>query len=123
MTNKNALVIGVGQCLSLARGTSRSGITILAGLSQKLTRKQAAEFSFLMGIPLIFLAFCYQIFDFFLEGSINAEPINLIAGFAVSFISGLVAIKFMLSFLEKFGLSVFGIYRIILGIIAALIIF
>jgi len=118
---KETFIIGIGQCLSLLRGTSRSGITILTGLTQKLSRKEAAEFSFLMSIPLIFSAFCYQVFKFILENNMNIEITNLMAGFLAAFISGLIAIKFMLRFLKKQGLSIFGMYRIILGIVVIII--
>jgi undecaprenyl-diphosphatase len=115
---KKVNIIGVTQCLSLIRGTSRSGITIIAGLSQKLTREEAAEFSFLMGIPLITMAFSYSVFELITSESSGLTLSSLIIGFIASFISGLIAIKFMLSFLKSKGLAVFGIYRIILALIA-----
>ena len=120
---KNTIIIGLTQCLSLIRGTSRSGITILTGIKQGLSRKEAAEFSFLMGIPLLSFAVFYQIGKFALQKNFEIEIQLLIVGFITSFISGYFAIKFMMKFLQFRGLAIFGIYRIILAIIAIIILF
>jgi undecaprenyl-diphosphatase len=121
INNKNAIIIGIGQCLAYIRGTSRSGVTILTGLTQGLDRHAAAEFAFLIGIPIIAAAFFGDLLFFLMDDareSISVE--NAVVGFLTAFISGLLAIRFMLRFLSNNGLKVFGIYRIVLGIVIIL---
>lgn len=117
LTMRNALIIGVGQILSLIRGTSRSGATIIFGISQNLTRKEAAEYSFLIGIPIISIAFIYELFKIVTDSTIDINLDLALIGFVVSFITGLLAISFMLKFLKNNDLKIFGYYRIILGLI------
>ncbi len=117
LSKRNSLVIGIFQILSLVRGTSRSGMTILGGLSQKMTLKDAADFSFLLSIPLISAAVLMKILDLSANGLGQENLAHLSIGFLSAFISGLFAINFMLSQINKLGLKYFGIYRIILGII------
>lgn len=113
---RQAFLVGILHPLSLIRGTSRSGITILAGLSQGMSLKQATNFSFLIGIPLIAGAVLSH-FIGLLQGDLIEESISQLAvGFVAAFVSGLIAIDFMLNKINKFGLRLFGIYRIILGI-------
>ncbi len=119
---KNLIVISLFQCLALIRGTSRSGIIIVGAMSQKMTKESAAEFSFLMGIPIIGLSFGYKLLEFILDPKTDVGLSNIIIGFVTSFIFGLIAIKFMLSFLKSKGLSYFGFYRIILALIALVLI-
>ncbi len=121
LTPKKSIIIGSIQILSLIRGVSRSGITIIGGLLQGLTLKDAARFSFLVSIPVIGSIVFYQGGTFILEGFNDEAPIYLITGFLTSAITGYLAIKFMLKFLENKGLTIFGIYRIVLGIIILLI--
>ncbi|HEX9804969.1 MAG TPA: undecaprenyl-diphosphate phosphatase [Candidatus Dojkabacteria bacterium] len=121
LPTRNVLNIGFGQILAFMRGTSRSGITILFGLANGLKIKDAAEFSFLMGIPLIAFSFFYQLGVFILEGESGVSLFHYALGFIVSFVSGYLAISLMLKYLENHGLAIFGFYRIILGIIALII--
>ncbi len=117
MSIKNSLIIGLGQIISLVRGTSRSGITIIFGLSQKLSRKEAAEYSFLMGIPIISIAFIYELIKIITDENIVINVNLSLIGFVVSFLTGLIAINFMLKYLKNNNLQIFGYYRIILGIV------
>ncbi|HEC64190.1 MAG TPA: undecaprenyl-diphosphate phosphatase [bacterium] len=112
---KNIVLISLIQILSLVRGTSRSGAMIVGGLTQGLTRKEAARFAFLVGVPVLLAATGFQVFSFVTEPS-QELVLPLILGFLTSFSSGFFAIRFMLRFLEKNGLFLFGAYRIILGI-------
>ncbi|RYF88785.1 MAG: undecaprenyl-diphosphatase, partial [Caulobacteraceae bacterium] len=113
-----ALGVGLLQCLSMIPGVSRSGATIVGGVLMGMERRAAAEFSFFLAIPTMIGAFSLD----FLEGrdAIFARPdgLMLIAiGFVVSFLSGLVVIKWMLGFIDKHGLSPFGWWRIAAGIV------
>ena len=116
----NAFIIGLFQCLAiLLPGVSRSAATIIGGLSQKLTRAQAAEFSFLLAVPTMCAATGYKILTHFQDGngfSENEIPV-LILGNGVAFMVAWLAIKGFINFLQKNSLRVFGIYRIIAGLI------
>ncbi len=119
---KNSLIIGIFQALAFIPGISRSGITIIAGLSQKLKRDQAARFGFLLSIPIIFGAGLKKTLDLFNENLIvGSDSLVLILGFLSSAISGYFCIKYFLKFLESHSLKVFAYYRIILGIIILVI--
>lgn len=111
-----ALIIGLAQVLALLPGTSRSGITITAGLFQGIDRKTSARFSFLMGMPLIAAA---GILNFIKLVNIpeTTNYLQLSLGFIFSFISGVIAIYWLLKFLEKYSLKWFVLYRVVLGII------
>jgi len=112
-----ALKIGLFQCLSLIPGTSRSAATIIGGMSQKLTRKAAAEFSFFLAVPTMFGATAKKLYDFFQDGYlISDEEVKLlIVGNIVAFIIAMLAIKYFITFLQKRGFRLFGWYRIIVG--------
>lgn len=114
---KQALIIGLYQCLALLPGTSRSASTIVGGMTQKLTRKAAAEFSFFLAIPMMFGATVVKMKGFFDDGySLSSEEINqLIIGNVLGFVVAIVAIKFFISILTKYGFKAFGWYRIIIG--------
>lgn len=119
-----ALKIGFFQCLAMIPGMSRSGASIVGGMSQKLTRKAAAEFSFFLAVPTMFAATAKKLFDFYKDGHIiTSEEVNLlIIGNVVGFLVALVAIKTFIGFLTKHGFRVFGIYRIIVGAIIIIMI-
>jgi undecaprenyl-diphosphatase len=124
ITYATALKIGLFQCLSMIPGTSRSAATIVGGMSQKLTRKAAAEFSFFLAVPTMFGATAKKLYDFFKVGqTINHDELTLlIIGNVVGFIVAMIAIKAFITYLGKNGFKVFGIYRIIVGsIIIALL--
>lgn len=116
---KQAFIIGCYQCLALIPGTSRSASTIIGGMTQKLTRKAAAEFSFFLAIPMMLGASIVKLYSFFKAGNtINSEQINLlIVGNIVGFIVAIVAIKTFIDILTKYGFKAFGWYRIVLGMI------
>ena len=118
---KKAIIIGFFQPLAFIRGTSRSGITILGGLTQKLDLKSAVNFSFLLGIPIISAVFLYDLFDIISNGAGEENFSQLSVGFIASFIFGLIAIKFMLKFVTRTGLKWFGVYRLVLGLIIILL--
>lgn len=120
----NAFVIGIAQAIALVPGVSRSGITIIAGLSQKLKRQDAARFSFLLAMPIVFGAGFKKIMDLFGESTlVLADLTILILGFLSAAITGYLCIKYFLKFLENHSLKIFAYYRIILGIIILLVIF
>src|SRR5690606_38072183 len=116
---KQAFIIGCYQCLALIPGTSRSASTIVGAMAQKLTRKAAAEFSFFLALPMMFGASVVKLAHFFKEGhTFTGHEINLlIVGNIVGFIVAIIAIKFFISILAKYGFKVFGWYRIAIGLV------
>ena len=116
---KQAFIIGLYQCLALIPGTSRSASTIVGGMTQKLTRKAAAEFSFFLAIPMMLGASLVKLYKFFKEGhTFTGEEINLlIIGNVVGFIVAIIAIKTFIDILTKHGFKVFGWYRIVVGLV------
>lgn len=118
INNHNAFIIGFFQCISMIPGVSRSMATIVGGMTQKLTRKDAAEFSFFLAVPTMFAATAFTLLKFFLkEGTTMIEEHIgiLLLGNLVAFVVGLLAIKFFISFITKYGFKAFGWYRIIVG--------
>ncbi len=119
ITNKTAFIIGCGQVLSiLFPGLSRSAATIITGMSQKLTRSAAAEFSFFLAVPTMLAASAKSFLDTYKEHPEVIAKDNLtllLTGSIVSFIVALLAIKFFIGFLKKYGFRIWGIYRIIAG--------
>lgn len=116
LTLKRAFIIGLFQIISVIPGVSRSAATIIGGMSQKLTRKNAAEFSFFLAIPTMFAASALKLFEN--HKTITADNVTiLIIGNIVSFIVAMIAIKTFITFLTKHGFKVFGYYRIIVGLI------
>ncbi|MFA6098654.1 MAG: undecaprenyl-diphosphatase UppP [Patescibacteria group bacterium] len=118
---RGAIIIGLMQVLSLLPGVSRSGITILGGLSQGLKREQAARFSFLLSVPVIFGAGLKKMYDGLQAGFTGGEWLIILVGFLTSAGVGYLAIRVLLSFLQRRPLNAFAYYRIILGL--AVIIF
>ena len=112
-----AFKIGVFQCIALFPGVSRSGATIIGGMSQKLTRQAAAEFSFFLAVPTMFAATAKKLLDFYKDGVVvNSQEIKLLLfGNLVAFIVAVLAIKFFIGVLNKYGFKYFGVYRIIVG--------
>lgn len=119
LTEKRAFRIGLFQCISMIPGVSRSMATIVGGMAQKLTRKAAAEFSFFLAVPTMFAATLFKMLKIFMEPNgpdIIKENIGtLLIGNAVAFVVALLAIKFFISFVTKYGFKAFGWYRIIVG--------
>ncbi len=114
-----ALKIGFFQTIALIPGVSRSAATIIGGLTQKLNKKAAAEFSFFLAVPTMFAATAYKLLKFYKEGnSLGTEELTLLAiGNIVAFIVAILAIKSFIGFLTRHGFKVFGYYRIALGLI------
>lgn len=111
---KDIIWIGLAQILALIPGTSRSGITMTAGLILGLNRKTAARFSFLLSIPVIFLAGCYETFALIRKGS-EADPISFAIVLIVSWLVAWLTIDLFLRFVEKTGMLPYVIYRLLLG--------
>ncbi|MBD1429413.1 undecaprenyl-diphosphate phosphatase [Sphingobacterium litopenaei] len=116
---KQAFIIGCYQCLALIPGTSRSASTIVGGMTQKLSRKAAAEFSFFLAIPMMLGASVVKLYKFFKEGhTFTGEEINLlIVGNLVGFVVAIIAIKTFIDLLTKYGFKMFGWYRIVVGLV------
>ena len=114
-----ALKIGIFQCLAMLPGVSRSAATIIGGLSQKLNRRTAAEFSFFLAVPTMFAATVFKMYKFMEEGAgFQADQAHLLlVGNVVAFFVGVLAIRFFIEFLTQRGFKLFGYYRIVLGII------
>ena len=118
LTEKRAFWIGMFQCISMIPGVSRSMATIVGGMAQKLTRKAAAEFSFFLAVPTMFAATLYKMYKILKTGGtemIMDNMTTLIVGNLVAFIVAMLAIKFFISFVSKYGFKAFGWYRIIVG--------
>ena len=114
-----AMIIGLSQCLSLVPGTSRSGSTILGGILLGASRSAAAEFSFFMAIPTMLGASGIKLLKFLLSGVgfAGSEIAILLVGCAVSFLVSLLVIRGLMNYVRNHSFSVFGIYRIVLGVL------
>ena len=118
LNEKRAFFIGIYQCISVIPGVSRSMATIVGGMTQGLTRKRAAEFSFFLAVPTMAGATLLDLLDLLKEDAVWATPHNitmLLLGCAVAFVVALLAMKWFVSFLTKYGFKAFGVYRIIVG--------
>ena len=119
LTERRALYIGLFQCIAMIPGVSRSMATIVGGMAQKLTRKAAAEFSFFLAVPTMCAASGYKMLKLLLsdEGlQLLTDNLGvLIIGNNVAFVVALLAMKWFVAFLTKYGFKVFGIDRIIAG--------
>ena len=114
-----ALYIGLFQVLAMIPGTSRSGATILGAMVLGCSRSAAAEFSFFLGIPVMFGASGLKIVKYFLEGNSFTGPqvFYLIFGMVVAFVVSVYSIKFLMGYIKNNDFKFFGYYRIVLGII------
>lgn len=120
ITYKSALIIGLSQVIAaIFPGTSRSGITIITALILGITREKATEFTFLMSIPVMIGASLLKLIKFGFT-FVNNEIFILLIGLLSAFITSLLVIKFLLNYIKKHDFSIFGVYRIILGIIILL---
>lgn len=119
MTEKNAFIIGLFQCIAMIPGVSRSMATIVGGMTRGLTRKNAAEFSFFLAVPTMAAATGYSLLKLIMsqEGAqlLQDNLGMLILGNVVAFVVALLAIKFFIGFVTKYGFKLFGWYRIIVG--------
>jgi undecaprenyl-diphosphatase len=121
----SALIIGIFQTISMIPGVSRSAATIIGGMSRGLTRKAAAEFSFFLAVPTMFAATAKSIYDYYDDGIvISSDQWQLLAiGNVVAFAVAVLAIKFMINILTRYGFKYFGIYRIIAGSVILILYF
>lgn len=118
VNESSAFKIGLFQCLSVIPGMSRSMATIVGGMTQGLTRKKAAEFSFFLAVPTMAGATLLDLLDLLKDDTswaTNHNIMMLLLGSAVAFIVALLAMKWFVNFLSKYGFKMFGIYRIIVG--------
>ena len=115
---RSALTIGLFQVIAMIPGVSRSAATIIGGLTQKLTRKAAAEFSFFLAVPTMFAATAKKMYDFYKNGLVfESTQLNLlIIGNVVAFIVAMIAIRSFIGYLTKHGFKMFGYYRIAVGL-------
>ncbi len=115
ISDLDSLKIGFFQCLALIPGVSRSGATILGAQSLGFTKKTAAEFSFFLAVPTMAAATIYKLWK--IRHIIQTEHIfQLTAGIVLSFVFAVIAIRFFISLIQKYGFRWFGVYRIILGL-------
>lgn len=120
ISNTKAFKIGLFQCIAMIPGVSRSAATIIGGMTQKLNRKTAAEFSFFLAVPTMFAASAYKLMKSY--SSITSDNITmLLAGNVIAFVVAMIAIKSFIAILTRYGFKAFGWYRIILG--AAILLF
>ena len=120
LTYERAFVIGVVQCISMIPGVSRSMATIVGGMSQRLSRKNAAEFSFFLAVPTMFAATCYKLLKLYMDFGSSVIMDNLtvlIVGNVVAFVVAVLAVKFFIDYVTKYGFKLFGYYRIIVGVV------
>ena len=120
-----AFIIGLWQCIAMIPGVSRSAASIVGGMQQKLTRSAAAEFSFFLAVPTMMAATGYKLLKYYKErGGFSSNEIRQLAiGNVVAFVVAMLAIKFFIGFLKKHGFTVWGWYRIIVGIVLLILIY
>ncbi|MGI4875100.1 MAG: undecaprenyl-diphosphate phosphatase [Janthinobacterium lividum] len=124
---KEALIIGAFQCLAVVPGVSRSAATIIGGLSQKLTRRAAAEFAFFLAMPTMGAAAAKDLYDYYKEAHAHGASLGqlfsgqevklLLFGNVVAFVVALCVLKPFVGFVSKYGFRAFGLYRILVGAI------
>ncbi|HAH23591.1 MAG TPA: undecaprenyl-diphosphate phosphatase [Prolixibacteraceae bacterium] len=121
VTYPKALKIGFWQCIAMIPGVSRSAATIVGGMQQKLTRTNAAEFSFFLAVPTMAAASGYKLLKLIMEPNgvslLKDNLTTLLIGNIIAFIVAMIAIKTFITFLQKHGFKVFGWYRIVVGLV------
>ena len=124
---KRALKIGFYQCIAMIPGVSRSMATIVGGMTTKLTRKNAAEFSFFLAVPTMAAASGYKLLKLFMDPAgkalLSENLVTLLIGNLVAFVVAMAAIKFFIGFLTKYGFKAFGYYRIVVGVTILVLLF
>lgn len=120
-----AIMIGTWQCIAMIPGVSRSAASIIGGMQQKLTRNAAAEFSFFLAVPTMLAATVYKVYKYYQDyGGFTSNDIKQLAiGNVVAFVVAMLAIKFFIGFLKKYGFKIWGYYRIVVGIILLILIY
>jgi undecaprenyl-diphosphatase len=117
ITYKQAFVIGCFQSIAIIPGVSRSAAAIFGGLAQKMNRKVAAEYSFLLAVPTIFVATIYKLYKNWEFVSDTNNLSNIAIGNVVAFFVALLTVRAFVSYIQRNGLTAFGVYRIIIGIL------
>lgn len=114
-----AFKIGLFQVIAMVPGVSRSAATIIGGLIQGLSRKTAAEFSFFLAVPTMFAATVYKVYSFYETGiTVESNQITLlVVGNITAFIVAILAIRSFIGIVTKYGLKVYGYYRIVVGLV------
>jgi len=121
VTYKQAFFTGLWQCLALIPGVSRSAASIIGAMQQGMSRRLAAEFSFFLAVPTMFAATIYKLY--FSSLSFTGEQVRLlVVGNIIAFIVAIIAIRFFIGFLQKYGFKFFGWYRVIAGILLFILI-
>jgi undecaprenyl-diphosphatase len=118
---KSAFKIGFFQCIAMIPGVSRSAATIIGGMASKLSRQNAAEFSFFLAVPTMFAASAYKLlkdYQILFEGN---NLYILVVGNVASFIVAMISIKYLMKYLTNHGFRVFGWYRIVVGAVILLL--
>lgn len=115
-----AVKIGFYQCIAMIPGVSRSAATIIGGMANGLTRKSAAEFSFFLAVPTMFAATAYKLLKGYQDIPSDSIPV-LVFGNVIAFVVALLAIRFFIRFVTRYGFKVFGYYRILVGAIILLL--
>jgi undecaprenyl-diphosphatase len=122
ISKRKALFIGFFQVIAMIPGVSRSAATIIGGLTQKLNRKNAAEFSFFLAVPTMLAATGYKMLKYQLDVGFSMGDVNvLLLGNVLAFVVALLAIKGFIGFLTKYGFKFFGYYRIIVGLVLIIV--
>lgn len=120
MTMRDAVIVGLSQVLSLIPGTSRSGATIMGGYAGGLSRRAATEFSFLAAFPIMMAASGYELIKY--RDLLTKDMLAALAlGFAVSFISAIAVVKWLIRFVQRHNFTGFGIYRMVFGVIILIV--
>lgn len=121
---KNSIVMGIAQGFAVLPGISRSGSTICAGIASGVSREKSAQFSFLMSVPIILASMVLEIIEYASTGTaMGLLWYEIILGFFVAFIVGLLSVKFMLNLVQKHSLIPFAIYLVIISIVSFFVIF
>jgi undecaprenyl-diphosphatase len=127
VTNRSALMIGIFQCIAMIPGVSRSAATIIGGMAQGLSRKTAAEFSFFLAVPTMAAASGYKLLKLLLDENrpdyVFEQWDILLFGNIVAFIVAMLAIRFFISYLTRYGFKIFGWYRIFVGLAILILLF
>ncbi len=125
ITGPKALAIGFWQCLALVPGVSRSAASIIGGMQQQLTRKAAAEFSFFLAVPTMLAATGYKMLKYWKDyGGFSSSELKLLAvGNLVAFVVAVLAIRFFIGFVQRYGFRIWGIYRILAGLLMLALIY
>ena len=121
---KRSFMIGIWQCIAMIPGASRSAASIVGGMQQKLTRSAAAEFSFFLAVPTMLAATGYKLLKYVkVHGSFTSEEVKTLAiGNVIAFFVAMLAIRFFINYLKKHGLKIWGVYRVVVGIILLILI-